>query len=73
MIKPVKLTLVLLGLSAAAWLDGDGRITRLDVAPRLLGLEVRLELTVERAPRGCDTVDPAAPVHRPDGQEVVCE
>lgn len=73
MTKPVKLLLLLIGLTVLAWPDGDGRVATLDVAPRLLGFEVKLELSVERVRHACEPAEVEAAAHRPDGQEAVCD
>jgi hypothetical protein len=49
MIKTAALLIVLAGLALVGLVDGDGRIAAGDLAARLLGYVVRVELTVERA------------------------
>jgi hypothetical protein len=49
MIKTAALLMVLTGLALVGLVDGDGRIAAGDLAARLLGYVVRVELSVERA------------------------
>ena len=57
MIKPAAVLLLLTALAVLGFLDRDGILARADVAARAVGVELRIDLTVQRVP-----VAPVAPV-----------
>lgn len=53
MVKPIMIVLLLASLAVWAHADRDGRLGHGDVVARIVGLEVRLELTVQRPVSRC--------------------
>ena len=48
MFKPAAILIALIGLALLARLDRDGLLARSDVAARALGLEVRVDVKLQR-------------------------
>jgi hypothetical protein len=75
MIRPAVILLLLLGLALLARLDRDGLLARSDLAAQALGLEVRIEVKLQRAgalPKAC-WPDGAAPHAGVVARETSCE
>ena len=53
MVKPIMIVLLLATLAVWVRTDRDGRLGHGDVVARIVGLEVRLELTVARPASRC--------------------